>query len=402
MKFFKETNFRETTIGYLPKDWDFSRVDDVLSLEYGKGLPKRKRKFGKYPVVGSNGIIDYHHQPFVNGPGIVVGRKGTVGQVTWIKADFCPIDTTYYVKLKMNKLSLKWMYYNLIHLDLTRFHLADVVPGLKRDLVYSLKTPLPSIQEQQKISDILSKFDKGIQKTDEIISKTERLKKGLMQELLTKGIGHKEFKETKIGRIPKNWNIVKLKTVCEVQGGGTPSTKNERYWNGKIPFATPTDITKIEEKNLNFLEHTERYITENGLKNSSTKLLPPGSVLLTSRATIGFCAINSVPVATNQGFTNIICKDKVFNVFALYLMRFLKRKLEQYAGGSTYKEISRTMVGNLSIPLPSFEEQNKIALILSKIDKQLEIERKEKEHLKKIKQGFMNLLLTGKVRVKVD
>jgi type I restriction enzyme S subunit len=89
-----------------------------------------------YPVVGSNGIVGYHNQAIVKGPGIVVGRKGTIGAVSWIDKDFWPIDTTYYVKTKISDVFLKWLFYELIYLNPARFHLADVVPELKRELVH--------------------------------------------------------------------------------------------------------------------------------------------------------------------------------------------------------------------------------------------------------------------------
>ncbi|MEM3490073.1 MAG: restriction endonuclease subunit S, partial [Nitrososphaerota archaeon] len=213
---------------------------------------------------------------------------------------------------------------------------------------------------------------------------------------------YREFKDTEIGRIPKDWEVVRIGDICEVIGGGTPSTKVKEYWNGNIPFAIPTDVTELESRNVNFLNQTKGHITEKGLRESSTNLLPPGSILLTSRATIGSCVISEVPVATNQGFANIICGDTVHNLFILYLMKYMKKKLDQLASGSTYKEISRVVVRNLRIPHPPLLEQQEIAEILSIVDKKLELERADKARLGKIKQGLMDLLLTGKIRVKVN
>jgi len=177
--------FKDTKIGKIPKEWEIVKVQDILSLEYGKGLPERERITGEYPVVGSNGIIGYHNQAVVKGPGIVVGRKGTIGAVTWINSDFWPIDTTYYVKTKITNISLKWLFYELIYLNPARFHLADVVPGLKREFVYALKMPLPPLSEQQKIAEILSTIDKRLEAERKRKEKLERIKKALMDLLLT-------------------------------------------------------------------------------------------------------------------------------------------------------------------------------------------------------------------------
>ncbi|MCL0091821.1 restriction endonuclease subunit S, partial [Dehalococcoidales bacterium] len=177
--------FRDTEIGRIPKEWEVVKIADVLSLEYGTGLPEKDRILGEYPVVGSNGIVGYHNQAIVEGPGIVVGRKGTIGAVSWIDRDFWPIDTTYYVKTKIADISLKWLFYELTHLNPARFHLADVVPGLKRELVHALKTALPPFQEQQKIAEILSNIDKKLELERNEKAKLERIKQGLMDLLLT-------------------------------------------------------------------------------------------------------------------------------------------------------------------------------------------------------------------------
>ncbi|MFH8119953.1 MAG: restriction endonuclease subunit S [Candidatus Aenigmatarchaeota archaeon] len=177
--------FKDTEIGRIPKEWEVVKVGEILSLQYGKGLPERERVFGQYPVVGSNGIVDYHTQALVKGPGIVVGRKGTIGAVSWIDRDFWPIDTTYYVKPKTTNISLRWLFYELTYLNPARFHLADVVPGLKKELVYSLKMPFPPLLEQEKIAEILSTIDKKLEFERKRKEKLEKIKKGLMNDLLT-------------------------------------------------------------------------------------------------------------------------------------------------------------------------------------------------------------------------
>jgi type I restriction enzyme S subunit len=177
--------FKDSEIGRIPKEWEVVKLGEVLSLEYGKGLPERGRKPGNCPVIGSNGIVGYHNEALVKGPGIVVGRKGTIGALTWIDSDFWPIDTTYYVKIKKNNIHLKWLFYELTHLNLARFRLADVVPGLKRELVHSLSMPLPPFLEQQKIAMILSAIDKKLELERNEKAKLERIKQGMMDLLLT-------------------------------------------------------------------------------------------------------------------------------------------------------------------------------------------------------------------------
>ena len=145
----------------------------------------------------------------------------------------------------------------------------------------------------------------------------------------------------------------------------------DEYWGGDIPWLTPSQLTG---KLINEISETDEYITEKGFENSSVKLLPPGTVIMSSRATIGETVINKVPMTTNQGFANIICdENKVFNYYLLYLLRYITPRLKALAGGSTFLEISRTNVRSVNIPVPPLPEQKKIASILSSVDKSIAV-----------------------------
>lgn len=255
---------------------------------------------------------------------------------------------------------------------------------------------IPTLKEQQKISLILNSVDKQIEINDKLIEKTKKLKKGLAQSFFTKGIGHERFKETEVGSIPEEWDVVRIKDVADIISGGTPSTVESKYWNnGTIFWATPTDITS----NGKYISKTANYITESGLKNSSANLLPVGSVLMTSRATIGERCINKVPMCTNQGFKSFICRDNLHNEFMYYLIDMIKYELISLAGGSTFLEVSKSSVEAYKIILPCLEEQKQIASILSSIDEKIDQYESKKEKLQELKKGLMQKLLTGKVRV---
>ncbi|MFC4183070.1 restriction endonuclease subunit S, partial [Saccharococcus thermophilus] len=276
----------------------------------------------------------------------------------------------------------------------TRFNLS------KSELI-KLKIPIPPVPEQRKIAAILSSVDEAIEKTEAIIEQTEKVKKGLMQQLLTKGIGHTKFKKTEIGEIPEEWEVKNISEVAKVVSGGTPSKQISEYWeNGTIPWATPTDITSNDNK---YISTTQSMITESALRNSSANLLPVGSVLMTSRATIGPRCINTVPMATNQGVKSFICDpDVLHNEYLYYLIDKIKDQFIALASGSTFLEISKSALENFKIPVPPIEEQIEIAKILSSVDEKMSVEKVKKESLQIIKKGLMHSLLTGKVRVKVD
>lgn len=207
-----------------------------------------------------------------------------------------------------------------------------------------------------------------------------------------------KFKKTEIGEIPVDWGIAKISDICDVIGGSTPSTHNKKYWNGDIKWAVPTDITKLKG---NVISETGKKITHQGLLSCGTKLLPIGSILLTSRATIGKCAVNTIPMATNQGFKNLICKNNVYNWFIFYSIRYICKDIERLGSGSTFKEVSKRSIKEIKIQLPPIPEQKKIASILSSVDNEIGNEIENKEKLIQIKKGLMQVLLTGKIRVKV-
>ncbi|MGL2589785.1 restriction endonuclease subunit S [Helicobacter pylori] len=162
---------------------------------------------------------------------------------------------------------------------------------------------------------------------------------------------------------PSNWQRVRLGDIAEIIGGGTPSTQITSFWNGSINWFTPTEIGITK-----YVYKSQRTITLLGLKKSSAKLLPIGTILLTSRASIGDCAILKVVATTNQGFQSLIPLEKINNEFLYYLMLTLKNKLLELASGSTFLEVSPNKIKNLLIPLPPLNEQAAIANILSDVD----------------------------------
>ena len=390
-------NFKLTEIGMIPKEWELTRLDALLSLEYGKALPDRERTGRRYPVIGSSGIVGYHYQSKVIGPGIIIGRKGSIGAITLIKEDFWPIDTTYYVKTLVKNIDLKWLFYALVKLNLPKLNLSDVVPGLKRELVYSLKLSLPPLPEQQKIAEILSTVDQVIEKVDEAIKKTQKLKKGMMQELLTKGIGHKEFKDTEIGRIPKGWEIYKIKNIGNIITGKTPSTKNKVYWNGNIPFITPADI-----KQNKYINNTKRNVSNEGVRRIGYILPKEAVVVVCIGSTIGKIGITSKESVTNQQNNSIVCKKKINPHYVYYALLLRNKILKSFSGIAAVPIINKTLFGNLEITIPPLPEQQKIAEILSTVDSRLKMLRKRKGKLERVKKGLMKDLLTGRKRVKLD
>ncbi|MEI6890046.1 MAG: restriction endonuclease subunit S [Bacteroidota bacterium] len=198
--------------------------------------------------------------------------------------------------------------------------------------------------------------------------------------------------------IPKHWLIKKLGEVGEIISGGTPSTKVAEYWNGKISWISPADLSGYVEK---FILQGRKSITESGLKNSSARLIPKGSVLFSSRAPIGYVIIAGNELCTNQGFKSIVPNNSILSDYLFYYLKASKQKAEKVASGTTFKEISLKAFSELEIPIPPLPEQqtivSKIEELLSDLEngkKQLQIAQQQ---LKVYRQSLLKLAFEGKL-----
>lgn len=182
--------FKKTRLGGIPEEWEVVKFNKYVKFIYGAGLIKNKRIHGNYPVYGSNGIVGYHNEFLVKGPGVIIGRKGTIGAINWSEVSFWPIDTTYYVEADNKKINLRWFFYKLQNLKLDKMNSATGVPGLNRENVYNLYISIPNVSEQEKIAKIIFDVDSKIDVNKQIRNKLFGLKKGLTQDLLSGRISY--------------------------------------------------------------------------------------------------------------------------------------------------------------------------------------------------------------------
>ena len=264
--------------------------------------------------------------------------------------------------------------------------------GIEMDILKSYPMHLPPVDEQQKIAKILSTWDKAISTTERLIENSTEQKKALMQQLLT---GKKRLLDESGKRFEGEWKKVSVGSLGKIYSGGTPSTSNTEYWDGDINWITPTDITKQDSRYIN---SSLRKITLEGLENSSAKLVPAGSLLICTRATIGAMAITSHEMCTNQGFKNIVPNSKTNIEFVYYLLTYNKHKMISKASGSTFLELSKTSFESMEFKMPAINEQQKIATVLTNADKEIELLEQQLADLQQEKKALMQVLLTGKKR----
>jgi len=178
------TEFKDTKIGRIPKDWEIVKIKDVCSIEYGKDQKKVENPNGKYGIYGTGGLMNYSDKFLYDKPSVLIGRKGTIDKPRYIDVPFWTVDTLFYTKI-FNSVDVKWFYYRCVRIPWKTLNEATGVPSLNRNNVYNYKIQLPSLTEQQKIAEILSGADAKIEKEEQEKAQLEQLKKGLMQQLLT-------------------------------------------------------------------------------------------------------------------------------------------------------------------------------------------------------------------------
>ena len=325
---------------------------------------------------------------------VLISVRAPVGEVNISTSRVCIGRGLAALRCKSDKTNDLFLFYYLKHMrnKFENISAGSTFKAIKKNDLDQLGIILPPLPEQKKIAEILSTMDQAIEKVNEAIEKTQRLKKGLMQELLTEGIGHKEFKDTEIGRIPKEWMIAELSQIGNVITGTTPSTKVKTYWGKGFPFVTPTDFS--EKK---YVDQTERMVTNQGAETA--RIIPKDSIMVVCIASVGEVAMALTECITNQQINTIVCNQGTDRDYVYYIMVFGKSRLKRWAGITTSPIIKKSLFEKFPIPLPPLLEQQKISEILSAVDGRLELLNKRKERLERIKKGLMNDLLTGKVRV---
>ena len=288
------------------------------------------------------------------------------------------------------RVDTSFVYFLFLTIRFSTFASTTALPALSGTTLSRIQLPLPPLPEQRAIAAVLSDTDELIGSLEALIAKKRAIKQAAMQELLTG--------RTRLPGFGGEWEAVALADVADIRNGGTPRTGIPAYWGGRIPWCVPTDITASRGK---YLVTTTRSITPEGLASCGATLLPAGSLLLCSRATIGEIKIASMPVATNQGFKSMVSAESVDNEFLYYRLVTLKERMIELATGSTFLEISKRDVASIRIDLPPLPEQHAIATILSDMDAEIAALEHRLDKTRAIKRGMMQQLLTGSIRLPI-
>ncbi len=401
----------------MSSEWVETTWGDVATLEYGKAIRDYQNAKGEFPVYGTNGAIGWHHAPLCNSAGVVIGRKGAYRGIHYSKKPFFVINTAFYLKPK-TQVNMKWAYYCLLTYDINGMDSGSAIPSTSRDEFYKLPVRLPSLNEQERIAEVLSIFDDRIALLRETNATLEAIAQALFKSWFvdfdpvhakqqgiapvgldeaTAALFPDSFEESALGLVPKGWRVAPVGDVVESVGGGTPDTKEPSYWESGIHcWTTPKDLSGIHAP---VLMTTERKLTIKGLAKVSSGLLPTGTLLMSSRAPIGYLAIAQVPLAINQGYIAILPNSQLPPLYMLFWCRQNMEIIKGRANGSTFMEISKKAFRPIPALVPPMPVIEAFVGVAGTLFNRLVENEKQAQTLATLRDTLLPRLISGQLRL---
>lgn len=384
-----------------PKRWKVDQLQDFLTLEYGENLPSQERADGEVPVYGSSGQVGSHSAAAVEEAGVIVGRKGSIGDIRFSEGEFWPIDTTYYVKRSDTELNLRFLGNLLDALQLDRLNAASAIPGLNRSDVYNLRVTVPPLEEQRRIASVLYAVNKCIEANTDLLAQVERVEDAIARRVFEEGvIDHSNYSSghhrSRLKRYPESWSFISAGEFMDISRGAHPRPKSDAsLWGGRIPIVKIGDRDRGDGR---IIRRTADCVTEKGAKAS--KFVPEGTLVVSNAGTCGAARIVGIGACVHdhwlilEGYEDIVDKGYLY-----HYINYNRPFLSALASGSTVDDLNTDDFGLFDVAVPSKEEQVLIADILDSWHDYTFVLQRVIECYRKVKEGLMQDLLSGQVRV---
>ncbi len=388
------------------RSWRSSRVGDVLTLEYGAALSAADRNGHRYPVFGSNGEVGRNDRALVEGPGIVVGRKGSAGALVWTDSDFWPIDTTYWVKPR-EIADLRWLFNALHTVGLERLHSSTGVPGLNRTDAYGRELVVPPLEEQRRIAEILDTIDEAIQITERLITKLGIARLALLRNLMMGGMDPSRHKKaTSIGEIPQDWECL---PISELLADVHPAMRSGPFGSALlaselVDSGVPLlgiDNVQVER----FVGDFTRFVSPVKASELARYRVRPGDLMITIMGTVGRCCV--VPEEIGEALSSkhtwtLTLNPNLYDPWLACLQinhsDWVRRHFLRDSQGGIMSAIRSETLRSTLLPVPPAEEQREIASVLGTATAKVESSRSELKKLGLLRTGLAADLLSGRVR----
>lgn len=398
----------------LPEEWKTSPLERVAQIimgqsppgntynEAGEGKPflQGKAEFGEvYPK-----NIKYTTDPKKIAPvgSILMSVRAPVGDVNIADIEYCIGRGLAAISLKKGDNLFLFYLLHYLKIDIEKEGTGSIFKSINKAKLSEFEIPLPPLPEQHAIAHILRIVQEAKEKTDAVIAATKALKAAMMKHLFTYGPVPPEetervvLKETEIGQVPKGWDLQPLGKISKIASGGTPSRNEPTFWNGEIPWIRTGEI------NYSIIDRTEEKITKAGLKNSSARIVPKGTLLMAmygEGVTRGRVGITGIDASINQAVAAIFPSEKMLTQFLYYYLEFSYEKNRLLGHGAHQRNLSATIIKTILVPIPTEETQQHIVEILSFIDQKLAAEQSRKQALDTLFATLLHDLMTAKIRV---
>ena len=384
-------------------------LKDLIKIKNGKD--HKQLKDGTIPILGSGGLMRYGDKAIYEKESILLPRKGSLSNIQFSNVPFWTVDTLYYTEVNTQLCNPFYLYNYLKILNLESLNSGTGVPSMTFDSYYNLAIKLPSLAIQNTVSSILWSIEKKIQLNIKINDNLELMAKTLYdywfvqfdfpdangKPYKTSG-GKMVWNEELKREIPLDWVDGTLESIGDIIGGSTPSKaidNNFCYGEG-IPWITPKDLSN--NKGKKYITRGEYDVTERGLKEASLKIMPRGTVLLSSRAPIGYLAIARTNVTTNQGFKSFVPKSIFSSEYIFFTIQSLIPEIEANSSGSTFKEVSTSTLRTIKTIIPC----NKVLIafnnLIKPIFKKQDTVELENQQLASLRDWLLPMLMNGQVK----
>jgi type I restriction enzyme S subunit len=384
-------------------------------------ITKVQQSIGTVPVVSSGGVSSYHDKAAVKGPGVVLGRKGVVGSVYFIPTDYWPHDTTLWVKdFHGNDPRFVYYFFKSLAPLIAGMDVGSSNPTLNRNHVHPIEVRWPPVDRQRVISEILGALDDKIELNrwmsetleamaralfkswfvdfDPVQAKVEGRDTGLPEEIAD--LFPDSFEDSELGEIPTGWAVEGFSRTVEILGGGTPQTSVAGYWGGDIPWFSIVDAPRGTEV---FVIRTAKKITEEGLRNSATHLVPVGTTIISARGTVGRIALTGVPMALNQSCYGLRGKDaSKTGAYTYFATRTLVSALQRQAHGSVFDTITRDTLAGVPFVVPQKGLKNAFEAAIEPIMARLRSCVAEIDKLTASRDALLPKLVSGELRAAIE
>lgn len=380
-------------------EWKEYSLGDISKLKYGKNVSAKLCKgpvpiFSGYRKIGTCNTINCKKNTVI----VIARGAGGCGDVKLTKEDCFLTNLSISVELDKGICNAKWFYYNHLLNNLSFLNSGSAQPQITIDSLSKYLIRIPPIIIQRKIAGILSALDSKIENNNKINANLEAQAQALFKSWFVDFTPFKDqpFVDSELGPIPQGWKVGKLGDLGEIVGGSTPSkSKPEYYTTHGIAWLTPKDLSTSKAK---FTSRGEIDITDEGYKSTSTKLMPRGSVLFSSRAPIGYLTIAKNEICTNQGFKSLV-PNGVGTGFVYYTLRHLTPQIENRATGSTFKEASATLMRSVETIVPPTSILNKFEELLRPILQFQEKKEEENQRLAALRDTLLPKLMSGEIKL---